>query len=166
MEAEWIAILVPGFFFAMIVLVVYFVGLHRSRLRATELQLDAQSRMLDRFGSSPDFVNFLQSTAGQQLVKGFGEVPRSVAHDRILGGVNKGIVLSFLGAGFLAVCLFEQVRNAGLLIFGFVFLGLGIGYLVSTIVSIRLSKTWGLLPKPGESGVSEPSGNDLSSTRP
>lgn len=162
MEAEWIAIMVPGFFFAMIVLVVYFVGLNRSRVRAAQLQTDMQSRMLDRFGSSPEFVNFLQSTAGQQFVKGFGDAPRSLAHDRILGGVNKGIVLSFLGTGFLAVCLFDQVRNAGLMIFGFVFLGLGVGYLVSSVVSIRLSKAWGLLPRLGESAATEPPGNDRS----
>jgi hypothetical protein len=166
METEWVAILVPGFFFAMIVLIVFFMS--RGRARTAQIQAEVQTRMIERFASAPEFVNFLQSSAGRQFIKGFGDAPRAVAYDRILGGMGKGIVLAFLGAGFLGICFFEDARNVGFLIAGFVLLGLGAGFLVSTLVSIRLSRAWGLVPKASESPeqpLNEPPSSDPNSNR-
>lgn len=166
METEWVAILVPGFFFAMIVLIVFFIS--QGRARTAQIQAEVQTRMIERFASAPEFVNFLQSSAGRQFMGGFGDAPRAVASDRILGGLSRGIVLAFLGAGFLGICLFEDSRNTGFLIAGFVLLGLGVGYMVSTLVSVRLSRSWGLVPKasaPPEPPSTEPPGPDPNSTR-
>ena len=51
---------------AMVVLIVYFVA--RSRQRRIEVQAEVQSKLLDRFGSAPELIDFLHSPAGKQFV--------------------------------------------------------------------------------------------------
>jgi hypothetical protein len=144
-SGAWIfipVIAVSGFYIT-VALIVWTIT--KARQRRAEMQSEVQTRMIDKFSSAPEFITFLQSDAGKQFASTFEEVPRAHARDRILGGVTRSVVLTVLGLGFLAICLTEA-RDIGFIIAGCILLSLGLGYFIATIVSFRLSKSWGLLP--------------------
>ena len=138
MDAEWIAIVGMVTSSVMVVLVVYFLA--RARQRRAELQAEVQTKLIDRFGSAPELVNFLQSPAGRQFVSGVQGVPGALARERILSGFTRAIVLSMLGAAFLALTFFYDDDFA---VPASILFSLGVGYLIATFVSWRLSANMG-----------------------
>jgi hypothetical protein len=134
MESAWIAIMGMITSTAMIVLVVYFVA--RARQRRAELQAEVQTKLIDRFGSAPELVDFLQSPAGRQFVSGVQGVPGALARERIMSGFTRSIMLSTLGAAFLGLTFFS---NEDFAVPAAILLSLGIGYFIATFVSWRLS---------------------------
>lgn len=139
----WVPVISVSGLYITIALIVWTVT--KARQRRAEMRAEVQTRMIDKFSSAPEFVTFLQSDAGKHFASTFEEVPRAHARDRILGGVTRSVVLTVLGLGFLAICLTEA-RDTGFIIAGCILLALGLGYFIATIVSFRLSKSWGLLP--------------------
>lgn len=132
---SWIAIIGVISSSAMVVLIVYIVS--HSRQRRAEVQAEVQTRLIDRFGSAPELIEFLQSPAGRQFVTGVQSAPAALARDRILSGFTRSIVLSMLGAAFLALTIFYE---DGFAVPAAILLSLGVGYLIATLVSYRLSK--------------------------
>jgi hypothetical protein len=131
---EWIPIVGILSSSAMVVLVVYFVTQGRSR--RVQAQVEMQSRLIDRFGSAPELVQFLHSPAGREFVAGVQGAPAALTRDRLMSGFTRAIVLTSLGAAFLFLCLMYEddfAVPAAILLF------LGIGYLVATFVSYKLS---------------------------
>ena len=126
--------------FAMIVIIA--ISNNNSRKERARMQADVQNRLIDKFGSAPEFINFLASPAGRSFMNGFEAQPRLMAGDRILRGVKAATVLSFLGIAFLIIAAVEERE---LLIPGFILLGLGGGYVFSSILMVRLSRSWGLM---------------------
>ena len=122
----------------MVVLIVYFVS--RSRQRRAELQAEVQTKLIDRFGSAPELVDFLQSPAGRQFVTGVQGVPGAMARERILSGFTRSIVLSMLGVAFLALTFFY---NDDFAVPAAILFSLGIGYFLATIIAYRLSSRMG-----------------------
>jgi hypothetical protein len=66
-----------------------------------------------------------------------------MARDRIIGGVSRGLILTLLGVAFLAIWIADS--NVGFLYPGFILAGLGIGFFISTLVSLKLSQKFGLI---------------------
>jgi Na+/melibiose symporter-like transporter len=149
---EAVAVLVPTGFFLMVGFIVFMIA--RTKARTAQVQAEVQSRLIDRFSSSKEFVDFLHSPEGKALLGGVDTLPKLRTTDNILRGIRTGIITTFLGLGFLALCLSEEVRNDGFLIAGCVLTAIGIGNFVSTFVSVRLSRQWGLMP--GTSKAEEP----------
>ncbi len=116
------------------------------RLRETaKLQTEMQTKLLERFGTSQDMLQFLASDAGRKFMES-ATVERSNPHGRILGGVQAGVLLLLGGVGFFAANPSFGADDGG---FGH-FLGimgvmLGGGFLLSSYIAAHLSKTWGLL---------------------
>ena len=134
MEMVWIPIIGILASSAMVVLVVYFVT--QGRARRVQAQVEMQSRLIDRFGSAPELAQFLQSPAGREFVQGVQEAPAALTRDRLMSGFSRAIVLIALGAAFLFLYFIENddfAIPAALLLF------LGIGYLIATFVSYKLS---------------------------
>jgi hypothetical protein len=137
---EWIPVVaILGFFVAMVMIVN---TISQSKQRRAELQTELQAKLIERFGSTPDLVNFLQSPAGKDFVSGVQRAPLMQTRERILGGMRKGMLLGALGLGFLAIWLADD--NRAFIYPGFVLLGLGVGYWGATWISVRLSRTLGL----------------------
>jgi hypothetical protein len=134
MDEVWIAIIGMITSTAMVVLIVYFVA--RSRQRRAEIQAEVQGKLIDRFNSAPELVEFLQSPAGRQFVTGVQSAPAAMARDRIMSGFTRSIVLSMLGVAFLGLTFFVDDDFA---IPAAILFSLGIGYLLATFVSYRLS---------------------------
>ena len=135
-ETVWIAIMGMLTSTAMVVLIVYMVA--RSRQRRIEIQAEVQTKLIDRFGSAPELVEFLQSPAGRQFVSGVQGAPGVLARDRIMSGFTRSIVLSMLGVAFLALTFFY---NDDFAVPAAILFSLGIGYFIATFVSYRLSAT-------------------------
>jgi hypothetical protein len=119
---------------AMVVLVVFFVT--RSRLRRVEVQSEMQSRLIDRFGTASELVEFLHSPAGREFVAGVQTAPAILTRERILSGLTRAIVLTALGCAFLGLTLMYDHDFA---VPAAIILALGIGYLISTFASYKLS---------------------------
>lgn len=119
---------------ATVVLIVYFVT--KARQRRVEAQVEMQSRLIDRFGSAPELVQFLHSPAGQQFVTGVQGAPAALTRERLMSGFSRGILLTALGAAFLFLVFYvdDDFGVPAAILFS-----LGIGYLVATFVSYKLS---------------------------
>jgi hypothetical protein len=131
---EWIPIVGILSSSAMVVLVVYFVT--QGRARRVQAQVEMQTRLIDRFGSAPELVQFLHSPAGREFVAGVQGAPAALTRERLMSGFSRAIVLISLGGAFLFLMLtWEEdfAVPAAILLF------LGIGYLIATFVSYKLS---------------------------
>ncbi|HYS55771.1 MAG TPA: hypothetical protein VER58_18580 [Thermoanaerobaculia bacterium] len=129
-----IPIVAIGGSFAMVVAVVWLVT--RAKQRAAQYRAEVQLKMIDRFGSGTEFVNFLESPAGRQFL----QEPRRSARERVLGGVRAGIILLFLGCAFAFGYVAEH--DPGFFIPAFILGGLGVGFLVSAAISWKLTEKW------------------------
>jgi len=116
------------------VLIVYFVT--KARQRRVEVQAEMQSRLIDRFGSAPELVQFLHSSAGRTFVSGVQGAPAAMTRERLMSGFSRAIVLTMLGVAFLFLTFYD---NKDWAIPAAIILFLGIGYLIATYVSYKLS---------------------------
>ena len=136
--------------FAMIATIVW-LGVHAKNRKAT-LQAEVQTRLIDKFSNAPEFVEFLNSETGTQFLTGIDKMPKLMARDRIIGGVSRGVIMTLLGLAFIAIWIADS--NVGFMYPGFILMGLGIGFFISTLVSLKLSQKFGLIgddaPSPRE----------------
>jgi hypothetical protein len=124
---------------------------------------DLQTKLLDRLGSGREVVEFCQTEGGKQFIEALSmgtiESPASKGSptERILASIQKGIILTLLGLGFLLLAQRFQRDDPGdvFMVIGTVGLSLGIGFLLSAGVSYRLSRSMGLLAKSDPGGSKE-----------
>jgi hypothetical protein len=130
-------------FYSMVAIII--TAFTRSQQRRSELQAEVQTKLIDRFGTAPELIDFLQSDAGHQFVEGFHNAPRYAAREKILSGLRRGIITTLLGAAFLAIFAADIRDNRGFIYPGCIILALGLGFFLSTFVSMKLSRSWGLI---------------------
>jgi hypothetical protein len=137
-------------FFAMVAFIVW-AGTNSKNRRAA-VQAEVQTRLIDKFSNAPEFVDFLNSDTGKQFLTGVDKMPQLMARDRIVGGVSRGVIMMLLGAAFIAIWLADS--NIGFMYPGFILMGLGIGFFISTLISLKMSQRFGLIgndtPTPRE----------------
>lgn len=108
----------------------------RSR-RRSELQL----RLVDRFGSSGEFLAFLDTEDGRRFRDALTG-RRFHLIRQVLAGLQLGIVLLCLGAGLFVAARAQADRD--LQTAAAVFAGVGIGLLLAATVSRALAVRWGV----------------------
>lgn len=118
----------------MTVLVVYFVS--QARTRRVEVQTEMQSKLIDRFGTAPELIEFLHSPAGRSFVTGVQTAPGLLLRERLLTGFSRSIILTALGAAFLFLTFWLDDAFA---VPASILFSLGVGYLIATFVSYKLS---------------------------
>jgi hypothetical protein len=137
-------------FFAMVAFIVW-VGTS-AKSRRVAMQVEVQTRLIDKFSNAPEFVDFLNSDTGRQFLTGVDKMPQLMARDRIVGGVSRGVIMMLLGAAFIAIWIADS--NIGFMYPGFILAGLGIGFFISTLISLKMSQKFGLIgndaPTPRE----------------
>ncbi|HKO01654.1 MAG TPA: hypothetical protein VJ032_08180, partial [Thermoanaerobaculia bacterium] len=104
----------------------------RARQRRSEVQAEVQTKLIERFGTAPELIDFLQSDAGHQFVDGFQNAPRFTAREKILSGLRRGIITTLLGLGLLAIWAVDVRENRDCIYPAFIILSLGIGFFLST----------------------------------
>ena len=131
-------------FFAVVGLMGWLVYRRsQSRLQA---RTEFHRQLLDKFTSGGEFAAFLNSSGGQRLLEGLWS-QRVNAKERIIRSMQGGVVLTVVGLGALAV----SIRNHHMVVPGVLVLTVGAGLLISTAISFRLSKQFGLLQDRGGS---------------
>jgi hypothetical protein len=145
-----IPIVISVTFFAMVAFTVW-AGTNAKSRRAA-MQVDVQTRLIDKFSNAPEFVDFLNSDTGKQFLTGIDKMPKLMARDRIVGGVSRGVIMTLLGLAFIAIWIADS--NIGFMYPGFILIGLGIGFFISTLISLKMSQSFGLIgddkPTPRE----------------
>jgi hypothetical protein len=153
MHSAPLEFLVPMFaslgFFALVAWIVFvFVDGKRRReqLKATS---EFNARILEKMGSTAEFGAFLETDGGRRFMKSI-TVEGPSAKTRILGSTQTGIVCTSIGLALLFLGgIFYYLRD-GLWVMGGIITACGIGFIVSTLASYRLSKTLGLLDAGGD----------------
>ena len=115
----------------------------------TRTRADIYNRLIDKFGTAPELIAFLQSDAGLKFIEE-NTVQPAEPLGKILASIRIGVVLTLLGAGLLITGnIFGESLGGDLYIVltvgGIVGLTIGIGLLISAAISYRLCKAWGIL---------------------
>ena len=114
-------------------------------------RIELYNRMLDKFGAAPEFIGYLQSDDGRKFFEESAvESSASSPMRKILFSIQIGVVATLFGLGLLVLAnLFDQSLGGDLYIVlavsGTVGAMVGVGFLISTAISYKLCKMWGLL---------------------
>ena len=118
------------------------IAMFRTKQHRAELQAQVQSKLIDRFQSAPELIDFLKSPTGQEFVSGVRVQQAAVVSRRMLGSIRAAVFLAVLGIGFLV--LWPLSNERGFLYPGVILLALGGGFFASAVVSLKLSRAWGM----------------------
>ena len=118
------------------------------RWRRLRVSTEFQGKLLERIGSAREFGEFLTSEGGGRFIDAMATERGGSAHSRILRAVQSGIVLVVLGAALFLFLKWVTLpypvpENLGFL--ATVCSAIGLGLLVSSFVSYRLSRKMGLI---------------------
>ena len=133
---EWVAIF--GVIFVHLFLITLLLVWWKLRQRRLELQAEVQTKLIERFGSSAELVEFLKSNTGRDFVHGVQRGSIAVVAQRSIAGSRKAVVLTFIGLGLLVIWGLSGADWVSW--FAVLFISLGLGYLAAAYVSMRLSR--------------------------
>lgn len=114
------------------------------RYKIAKMQAEVQIKLLDKVGSGAELLAYAQTEAGKQLLESL-KVERVLPHARIIGAVQAGIVLIFLGAALFILRTQVPSADQGFTILGTLCSAVGAGFVFSAAASYFLSRTLGLL---------------------
>ncbi len=136
--------------------IVWVLSNNRRRSKIAETQKEMHTKLFERFGTSQDLLEYLKSDAGSRLLDS-ATIEQTKPFGRVLGSVQAGLILFFLGIAMLIVratmpqVSFNAIDRAqtahGFLAISLLLLALGLGFLASAAASYRLSKAWGLFDR-------------------
>lgn len=144
-------------FFASLLWLIRILLENRRWSRLFRLQSEVHGKLIDRFATNQELLHYMETEPGKRFLEA---APIPVDFDRnqripgglsrVLGPLQFGIVLSLLGMGLLI--LHRSLRDFAepLLIFGMVALMPGVGFIISAIVTWRISAQLGLMPQPAQ----------------
>ncbi len=131
-------------FFALVAWIVFVFVDGRRRREQLKATSEFNAKILERMGSTAEFGTFLETDGGRRFMKSI-TVEGPSAKTRMLGSTQTGIVCTAIGIAMLILGgIFYYLRD-GLWVIGGIVTACGVGFIVSTVASYRLSKTLGLL---------------------
>jgi hypothetical protein len=137
---ELMPIILGVTFFVMVTLVVLIGSRAKQSIALGRTEL--HSKMIDKFGSAPEFVAFVQSAAGREMLGLEKGAAQTAGHERIIATFRRAVIVGSLGAGFLLCCISDDISNGFFIVVGSLLLSLGLGFAISAFVSLRLLKQW------------------------
>jgi len=128
---------------------------HRRWSRMSKVQAEVHNKLMDRFTANEDLLAYIQTPAGKRFLESapiaLDGAPRAVAApvSRILWSVQVGLVLAAAGFGLEYVSgSIEKTVSQPLFAMGVLAISIGIGFVLSAIVSYVLSRRLGLWETP------------------
>lgn len=123
--------------------------------RVVRQQSEIHGKLIDRFASNQELFQYMETESGRRFLEA-GPVPIALEREqrlpgglsRVLGPLQFGIVLTLLGIGLLVIQRSLPDIANGLLVFGTVALMPGLGFIISAIITWRISARLGLIPQP------------------
>ncbi|HEX3577408.1 MAG TPA: hypothetical protein VHY33_02495 [Thermoanaerobaculia bacterium] len=123
---------------------------HRRWSRISKVQLDVHNKLMDRFTANEDLLAYIQTPAWKRFLESApiaNDAPRAVSAPvgRIMWSVQVGLVLAAAGFGLQYVSgSIEKSMSQPLFAMGVLAISIGIGFVISAIVSYVLSRRLGL----------------------
>jgi hypothetical protein len=129
---------------------------HKRWVAATKIQTEAHNKLFDRLTSNEDLMAYLQSAAGQRYLQFAPSLPEATPRavsapvSRIMWSAQTGIVVALGGFGLASTRSFvmEELFQP-LMVIALFAIAIGLGFIVSAMVSYGLSRHLGLIaPRP------------------
>jgi uncharacterized integral membrane protein len=126
--------------------IVWVVSTNVRRRQATEKIAALHSKLLDQCANSNELLRYLESEQGRKFLES-AAVETANPATRILSAIQAGFVFALLGVAGLLVRngLHDPDAREVILVFGSAGLAIGIGFLLSAVVSYVVSRSWGIL---------------------
>ena len=137
-------VLIPVGVNAMIVLMVWLNVRHMQA--KVQARVELNKHFLDKFATGQDLKEFLGREGSQRFLNEMWAEQRKSTKERILGTITGGVVVTFAGVAALLLGFFV---SRSLMIPAAIALSVGIGLLVASAISYRLSNAWGLATEDG-----------------
>ncbi|HTS71021.1 MAG TPA: hypothetical protein VMO17_18740 [Terriglobia bacterium] len=125
--------------------------------RSLKMQEELHTKLIEKFASGQDFTSYLQSDAGRRLLEWAPPMPATGPRGlpnpigRVLWSLQAGLVVFLVGLGLLALRPGMDASFAPpLMVFGTLGATVGAGFILSALISYRLSKHLGLIGVAGQ----------------
>ncbi len=140
-------------FCGAVILLVWIISNNIRRRKIAELQTGMHTKLLERFGTSSELLEFLKSDAGQKFLESATPERDRPGHParRILGSIRAGLILLFAGLAMLAIHGRLPGMGDVLIVWGTLGVAVGVGFVLSAAISYWLSKAWGLMEQEARS---------------
>jgi uncharacterized membrane protein len=148
--------------FAMFIWLIRILLENRRWARVFRMQSEVHSKLLDRFANSDELLQYINTEPGKRFLEA-APIPIEFAREqrlpgglaRVLGPLQIGVVLTLLGVGLLLLHRSRSLEeiSPALLVFGMVTIMPGIGFIISALISWRISAHLGLLPQRDSSST-------------
>lgn len=142
-----------AFLSTMVWLVRTFIQ-HRRWLKASQVQVDVHTKLMERLSGNEELLAYIQSAAGRRFLEAAPVRPDADAPSlsapigSIIGSLMAGIVLMTVGAGFrVAASYVPDEGHQAFVIVGVIILSLGIGFVLASMMAFAVSSKLGLFPK-------------------
>jgi hypothetical protein len=128
---------------------------HRRWLKASQVQADVHSKLMERMTSNEELLAYIQSPTGRRFLDAAPVRPEtdspsfSAPVGSIIWSLMAGVVLSVLGIGFryAGTLVKEEDAHAAFMVVGVIILSLGIGFIVASLMAFAVSSRLGLFPQ-------------------
>jgi hypothetical protein len=132
--------------------------------RLTRTQTEVHNKILDRFGTTSELLEYVKSPAGTKFLES-APIPlraepaptQNVPATRVIWSVQLGVITGALGVGLLLVSL-RYAESDDLFALGAIAVCIGLGFIGSAAVTLLLSRRLGLWQSPEASAEPGPGG--------
>lgn len=131
--------------------------------RAFRQQSEIHGKLIDRFATNQELLEYMNTEPGRRFLEASPipvgldrNVPLPGGMSRVVGPLQLGIVLTMLGSGLMILARHLREFDAPLTVAGMITLMPGLGFIISAIVTWRLTERLGLTPSPASTPDSEP----------
>lgn len=123
---------------------------HRRWNRLSKLQAEVHNKIMDRFQTNEDLLRYIQTSSGKRFLESAPiplEAPKPLGapFTRILWSTQVGVVLAMAGVGLQIVAAnVDKEVSQPMFAMGMIGISVGLGFVLSAIVSFLISRKLGL----------------------
>jgi hypothetical protein len=135
---------------------------HRRWLKASQVQADVHTKLMERMTTNDELLAYVQSPAGRRFLEAAPVRPDtdspsfSAPVGSIIWSLMAGVVLTVLGVGFrFAGGSVKDDAHDAFMVVGVIILSLGVGFVFASMMAFAVSLRLGLFPQKGAPQASE-----------
>jgi len=128
---------------------------HQRWKRLSRVQTEVHNKILDRFGSTNELLEYMKTPAGSKFLESAPiplhaeAAPQSASTTRVIWSVQIGVIVAAAASGLMIVSTrFADEAGKDLFAMGVIALSIGLGFIASAFISMSLTRR--LNSNPGE----------------
>jgi hypothetical protein len=145
-----------GGFLAVVTWLVRAIIQHRRWLKASTVQAQIHTKLMERMTTNEELLAYVQSPAGRRFLEAAPippdaeTAPTNAPVGSIVWSMMAGIVLATVGVGFrlAGASIGKEDAQKAFMVVGIVILSIGVGFMIASVAAYVLSSRLGLFPKP------------------